>query len=57
MFRMITITRVRHCTRALNGLSTQGCSTERVVGLVIVVGTKGLAIENIKRFVGKGFLP
>ena len=56
MLRMISASFVIFRTRALNGFSAHGITTERLVRLVIVVITERLTSEDVERTIWEGFL-
>ena len=56
MLGVIPVPRVRHCTRAFDGLPAPCGGAERVVGFVIVVGAEGFAVVYVEGFVWEGFL-
>jgi len=56
MFRMISVASMRDSTRAFNGLTAASSGTQRVVGFMIMIGTKRLAIINIETFVWEWLL-
>ena len=53
---MISVASMRDSTRTLNGLTAASSGTQRVVGFMIMIGTKRLAIVNIETFIWERLL-
>jgi len=56
MLRMISVASMRDSTRTFNGLTAASSGTQRVIGFMIVIGTKRLAIVDIETFVWERLL-